>query len=756
MIFSDPASVAVVGASDDPAKWGHWLARGALVGHDRRAVHLVNRGGGAVLGRPTVRSLSELDEAPELVVLAVPAAHVPAVVDEALAVGVRGFVGIPSGIDDRVIGRIRESGARLLGPNCLGVFDAATSLHLAWGEFQAGSLGVVSQSGQVGLEIAGFAAASGIGISRFVSVGNQADVTATEALLDLVSHDLTTVVGVYLESFGPGIVAAMSALRAAGKPVVLLTVGSSIAAREAALTHTGALTSSLDVVDAACRRACARRVSTPAALVDLAAVLTSGVPRGVRVGVISDSGGQGAIAADLAVTAGLVVPTLTAVDGLPEGASRRNPIDLAGAGERDLVNYARAVEVLVRGGEVDSVVLSGYFGSYGEDTPSLASAEVGVAERICALARETGVPVVVHSMREGSAAVRALRAGGVPVQHTIERVVAALGDAARFGVLDQRSVRAASGPELSVPAGRMEAGGSPGGDACVSLPGAAAPRRAGRQAERGVREAGRVTGRVEWAASEADQAVHQAERVARKADQAVQQAEQATRKADQAVPYRPGYLAARDLLSFVDFPRAHAVTTAADIEASELRPPFALKADWLAHKSEHGGVELDLTDPVPAFERMRARLGPGTYVLEEMDNRRNTVELIIGARRDHSFGPVVLVGVGGIHAELVRDTTVELAPVTPATAREMLERLTSAPLLSGRRGEPEADVAQLADVIATMSETLAARPDLEEIELNPVRVGPGRVIAVDALVIPARVPEPQQDVLLRLRDCAAR
>src|SRR5687768_5673481 len=198
MIFSDPASVAVVGASDDPAKWGHWLARGALTGRDRRAVHLVNRSGGSVLSHPTVRSLSELSEAPELVVLAVPAAHVPAVVDEALAVGVRGFVGIPSGIDDGVIGRIRESGARLLGPNCLGVFDAATSLHLAWGQFQPGSLGVVSQSGQVGLEIAGLAAASGIGVSRFVSVGNQADVTAAEALLDLVSHDLTTVVGVYL------------------------------------------------------------------------------------------------------------------------------------------------------------------------------------------------------------------------------------------------------------------------------------------------------------------------------------------------------------------------------------------------------------------------------------------------------------------------------------------------------------------------------------------------------------------------------
>lgn len=648
MIFSDPASVAVVGASDDPSKWGHWLARGALIGRSRRAVHLVNRGGGLVLSEPTVRSLSELAEPPELVVLAVPAAHVPAVVDEALAVGVRGFVGIPAGIDDGVIRRIRDAGARLLGPNCLGVFDAATSLHLAWGRFQPGSLGVVSQSGQVGLEIAGLAAASGIGVSRFVSVGSQADVTAAEALLDLVSHDLTTVVGVYLESFGPGIVDALAQLRAAGKPVVLLTVGASGAGREAARSHTGSLTSSVDVVDAACRRAGAVRVTTPAALVDLAAVVSSGVPRGGRVGVVSDSGGQGAIAADLVVAAGLTVPDLSVVDGLPVGASRRNPVDLAGAGERDLMNYARAVEVLVRGGEVDAVVLSGYFGSYGADTPSLEAAEVAVAARICALARET--PVVVHSMCAESAAVRALRAGGVPVQLTIERAVAALGHVKRLGSPPQE----------------------------VAAPGAAP-----------------------------------------------------------GAPYRPGYLAARDLLSFVRFPEARAVASLADIAAATLRPPYALKADWLAHKTEHGGVAINLADPAAAFEDMRARLGPGTYVLEEMDTREHTVELIIGAKRDPSFGPVVLVGAGGVHAELFRDTAIELAPVTPATARDMLARLVCAPLLSGWRGSPAADVEALAEVVAQVSETLAARPDLAEIELNPVRVGPDGVLAVDALVVPS-------------------
>lgn len=203
----------------------------------------------------------------------------------------------------------------------------------------------------------------------------------------------------------------------------------------------------------------------------------------------------------------------------------------------------------------------------------------------------------------------------------------------------------------------------------------------------------------------------------------------------------PGYLAARDLLTFVRFPAAHPVTTTAEARATPLRPPYALKADWLTHKSEHDAVRTNVTDPAAAFEEMRARLGPGTYVLEEMDTRENVVELIIGARQDHSFGPVVLVGAGGIHAELFNDTAVELAPVTRGTARDMLDRLICAPLLSGWRGAPAVDVAALAELIVEVSETIAARPDLAEMELNPVRVGPDGVLAVDALVVPVRSVE---------------
>ncbi|GLZ28408.1 CoA-binding protein [Lentzea sp. NBRC 105346] len=658
MSFSDPASVAVVGASDDPAKWGHWLARGALSGVDRRRVYLVNRNGNPVCDTETYPTLAELPETPELVVLAVPAQHVPGVVEEALAKGARAFIGITAGVEPQTIAAIRAAGARILGPNCLGLFDAATDLHLAWGRFEPGVLGIVSQSGQVGLELAGLAAQQGLGVSRFVSVGNQADITAAEALEDLVTHDMTKVVGLYLESFADGtsLLETIATLRKHGKPTVLLTVGESGAAQEAARSHTGALTSSMDVVDAACRHAGAIRVVTPTALVDLAsflAVTTS--PAGKRTGIVADSGGQGAIAADLAAAHGLVIPVLSAevTAQLPLQASTRNPIDLAGAGEQDLTNYASAVEALLRSGEVDSVVLSGYFGSYGADTPSLEPAEVAVARRIGAAAHETGVPVVVHSMREESATVRALKASGVPVQHTIERAIAALAAASRY-----------TSGRPAIP---------------VAPPPVESPT------------------------------------------------------------YAPGYLNARALIADVPFPDARAVSTVDELvqAVEELRPPYVLKADWLEHKSEQNGVALGLIDPVPAFEEMQARLGPGGYVLEEMDTRRDVVEIIVGARRDPGFGPVVLVGAGGTFTELYRDTAVELAPVSVPEALDLLRRLKCAPLFDGWRGATPVDVQSLAEVVASVSAVLAARPDLSEIELNPVRVGPDGALAVDALIIPS-------------------
>ncbi|HQR79416.1 MAG TPA: acetate--CoA ligase family protein [Actinomycetota bacterium] len=677
-VFTDPASVAVVGASANPAKWGYWLARGALRGAGRRRVDLVNAGSAVIEGVPSVSSLTDLPEVPELVVLCTPAAQVPAVVEQALGMGVRGFLGITAGLDAalaepgaerRLADRIRAAGARLVGPNCLGLYDAAHELELAWGTFTPGHLAVISQSGQLGLEIAGLAAHAGLGISRFVSVGNQVDVTAVDLLADLVDDAATRAVVLYLESFadGRGLVQAMARLRQAGKPVVVLTVGASEASQAAARSHTGSLTSAIDVVAAACRAAGAVLCETPAQAVDLAHLLLgSPLPRGRRVAVVSDSGGQGALATDVLSGAGLNVPRLgdhTAGrlrELLPPAAAVANPIDLAGAGEQDLSTYARVVDVLLDSGEVDAVLLSGYFGSYGLDTPSLQDRELEVVETLAASVARYERPVVVHSMSHDSVAVRSLRAQLVPALHTIDAAARALAQAALLWDLRE-----------AAPTG----------------PGASAPPEPGPALD---------------------------------------------------------YLAGQELLAAagVRFPAARAVLVPEDVAGAlaGLRAPYALKAAWLEHKTEHGGVVLGLPDEqavADALADMRTRLGDGRYVIEEMDPQTDVVELIVGTRHDRSFGPLVLVGAGGVTAELHRDTVLALAPVTEQEAARMLRSLKSAALFDGWRGRPPVDLAAAAAAVAAISRLLVEHPEVAEAEINPLRAGPDAAVAVDALVLRA-------------------
>lgn len=166
-----------------------------------------------------------------------------------------------------------------------------------------------------------------------------------------------------------------------------------------------------------------------------------------------------------------------------------------------------------------------------------------------------------------------------------------------------------------------------------------------------------------------------------------------------------------------------------------MRGPYVVKAGWLEHKTEVGGVAVGVTDPAAAVREMRDRLGEGEYVVEELDGRDGVVELVVGGRRDPSFGPVVAVGIGGTASEVYADVTVELAPVDPGTAEAMLRRLRGFPLLAGWRGAGEADLRAAAEAVAAVSRLIAERDDVAECEVNPLRVGPDGALAVDALVV---------------------
>lgn len=425
-----PRSVAVVGASGNPAKWGHWLASGALAGRELRDVHLVNRSGTPVCGVPAVRSLRETGGPVDLAAIVVPASAVEAAVADALDVGARAVLVITDGLH-RVPGRpelVREladrvaaSGARLIGPSSLGIVDTSRRLRLAWGHFPEGPVAVITQSGQVGSELTHLLAGHGCGVSRFASVGAQADIGSEELLAGMVDDPATRAVISYVEAIRDpaAFLAAARALRAAGKPLVVLAVGTSEAGSAAARTHTGALTGSMDVLDAACRATGAIRAETPAQAAALAHALAIGVrPRGRRLAVISDSGGQGALAADVATAHGLTLPplegeALTAVSTvLPHVTAPQNPVDLAGAGERDLGRYAELAEAVAT--SADAVLLTGYFGRYGEDSPGLAEAERKVAQRLTRVAEHTPPGRAQHgASRRGHTCTGRRRCAGI-------------------------------------------------------------------------------------------------------------------------------------------------------------------------------------------------------------------------------------------------------------------------------------------------------------------------------------------------------
>jgi acyl-CoA synthetase (NDP forming) len=669
----DPRSVAVVGASNDPAKWGHWLARGALAGEHRRAVYLVNRSGGEVLGRRAFAALTELPDSAELVAVGVPASAFEETVDASLAAGARAIVAISAGLGESgaegqareraVVERVRRRGAVLLGPNCNGVFDAASELALGLDGLARGPIGLISQSGNLCYEIALLAAEVGLGVSRVASVGNQADLEVADLIAAFAADPNTGVIAAYVEDFRDGRALARAA-RASTTPVVLLASGVSDVGRRAARSHTGALVSDLAAVEAACRAAGIVRVSTPRELVDVAQLLLSRQrPRGRRLAIVGDGGGTGVIAADVAAAAGLELPTLSErLQGrlgaeLPATAATANPVDLAGAGEQDFGSYARVVGGILASGEVDAVLLTGYLGGYGGQHADLGEHELGVARELAEASEASARPLVCQLMYADAPPARLLRAARIPVFREIE---AALRPLARVVSALDRPVR--------------------------EIPGFATG------------PSGLETG--------------------------------------------VGYLDARALVSAAGIPLADArpVQTEADAVAAaeEIGYPVVLKALGFVHKSDAGAVALGLADSDglrAALSSMRTSLGAESYVVERMESAPASAEVIVGCRRDVRFGPLVLVGLGGLYAEVLRDVAVALAPAEPDEIEELLLSLDGAALLTGARGRPRLHVEGVARAAAALSRLAADHAEIAEIEVNPLLAMPDAVVALDARIV---------------------
>jgi len=598
-----------------------------------------------------------------------------AAISDAVDAGARAIVAITSGLGERdqagralqqgAVDRVRAAGAVMVGPNCLGIADTSTELDLTWDDFGPGPVGLISQSGNLGLELAQLAHEAGVGFSRFVSLGNQADLDAAECIESLIEHEPTRVIALYVEDFGDGRALASIAESAArlGKPVILLTVGSSAASVRTAYSHTAALVSDSIAVDAACRASGVFRVETPQQMIDLVQMLLMAhPPRGRRVAVVGDGGGSVALAADRLTAHGLLVEPFGArltsdlERILPPTASTGNPVDVAGGGEEDVFNFERIIRLIAESGEADATLLTGFFGGYSEQSDAFRGLELRVGEAMVQAVERAGRPLVVQTVYPRSATTIDLRRRGVPVYGDIDAAVRSLG----------RVVERLANPPFGIPA-------------------SIAPQ----------------TQRPAIAAED--------------------------------------YFGIRRLLGGAGLPFIEArpaESMDAVIAAAEaLGYPVVLKALGGTHKSDAGGVRLGLADAASlggAFTEMRDRLHPPLFSVERMASIARGVELLIGVKRDRSFGPIALVGIGGLYAEVFRDLAVALAPVTREQASRLIESLRGAQLLLGRRGRPRLDLEAAAEALSALSRLASAMPEVSEVEINPLLVLETGAVALDA------------------------
>lgn len=702
----EPRSIAVFGASDDVTKIGGRPLQFLQKYGYRGPVYPINRKGGTVQSLQAYASLADLPQAPELAVMAVPPEAVLQAVKDCAARGVRAAVILSSGFSEMgeagsrlqaEIGQVaRLSGMRVVGPNCLGSIGVAHrsiatfSVALESAFPAAGPVGIVSQSGNLGSYTMRLATERGIGISRLLTTGNECDVDIADGIASLASDPATRVILCCMETCrnAAKLVKALAMARAAGKPVVVLKVGVSSAGSEAAASHTGALAGSDAVFDAVLRNAGALRVPGIEQLLEVGhAVSVVGqarAPKGNRVALVTASGGFGVLMADAASAQGLDLPKLSAA------TQQRIVAALPYASPGNPVDMTAQVssrpELLV---QVLSAVVQDECcdavilqSAYAFQMPRLRDVYIAALEQVRRAHPSRLVLLCCKAPRETMAQLNEM---GFPTVETIEAACATLAALVRLGTrADPGAVAEPEAVAVSVAAPAAE-----------PLPGAAFADEASAKA-------------------------------------VLAQAGIPVLKELTAANWHEALAAARD----IGFPLV-----------------LKIVSPDIAHKTEVGGVVVGVGSEAQlreAYDGMLARVAQkapqariaGVLVAQMA---QGGTELIVGTATDPVFGPVVMVGLGGIFAEVLRDVALQVAPVTEAQALQMLRSLKAFALLDGARGRPRADVAAAARAVAALSRFAARHAQtVAEIDINPLVVldhGHG-AFALDALLVPHTKDKP--------------
>jgi acetyltransferase len=695
-----PQQIAVVGASEQTGTIGNALMKNLLEGGFTGTVLPVNRKYETIHNLPSFRAVTELEDGVDLAIIAAPMETVPGVVQECVDKKMGGAIIISAGgkevgaqgkmVEAKILDIARPAGFRLIGPNCLGVIQPSLNLNATFvaGMPAAGNLAFVSQSGGICSSILDMALKQHIGFSHFVSIGSMIDVDFGD-MIDYFGNDHSVKsILLYIENltnFRKFMSAARSVARV--KPIIVLKAGRSTAGAKAAASHTGAMVGEDAVYDVAFKRAGIVRVDTIEELFDCAEIMAKQPrPLGSRLAIITNGGGPGVMAADFLSQHGhepaqLHMETVAKLNViLPSYWSRNNPIDILG--DASIVRFRQVLDVCLHARELDGILVI-LAPQAMVDLTTFAKALVNAM-----MGHQYPIFTCLMGGKSIGEAVEFLNGSGLPTFETPERAIRAF----------LHMVAYAENQEM-----------------LLEVP----PK---------------LTRNMIFD----------------------------RKKVDEILTWNPneGFLADADVWGILTAYGLPVIRMEkADTEEQALRLsrnigyPVAMKlySSDIIHKSDAGGVCLDLRSDMDirrAYQQImtsvsRYRQGTrieGVTVQPYLANP--DFEVLLGAKRDADFGPVILFGMGGIFTEILKDRALGLPPMNRLLARRMMRQTKIHTLLQGYRNRPPADFEKLEEMIMRLSQLLVDFPQISELDMNPVLIKNGVPVVVDArlMVSPINVP----------------
>ena len=682
--FFYPRAIAIVGVSRRKDSIGRRVLESLQGGGFTGSIIPVNPYATEIAGLPTVPSLTAIPVPVDLAVITVPAHLVLSVIDDCAAKHVPAVILITAGfaetggsgisLEEQLRAKVRQYGIRLIGPNCFGLMNLDSAIHLNATYTPmfppAGRVALASESGGVGLAVVTAARRLNLGLSSFVSVGNHIDVTVIDLLEYWEQDQATDVILLYLETIvDPHRFRLIAERVGQKKPVVVMKAGRTQVGQSAAGSHTAALATNETAVAALLTQCGAIRAKTLEEFLALATGLSNQrLPSGRRIGILTNSGGPGVLCADSCAAEGLMVPDLSKETQsalavfLPPTAALNNPVDVIGFASED--QHARAVATMLKADEIDALIIV-HVSVRAEDNPPVAA---GILRGIQAARQTVGKnkPVYISWMAEG--------------------------DLDRPFTVDGETIPTYPHPEIPA------------------------------------RVISRALAYDNWRQQALGQAPHDS-------DIDLSMVKSICTK---AVSERgSGWLTAEEthaILGIMNLPLVQGTVAASAEEAAKLAQkigyPVAVKlaSHQIVHKTEMGGVHLNLADEQAvrnSFEAIRTRLAQ-VNKLESMEGvlvqpmLSGGVEVMVGMSRAPLFGPLIAFGLGGIHVEIFGDVQFRVAPLTDRDATEMVRTIKGYRLLTGYRGQPAVDSQAIEDVLLRISLLVEGIPEISELDLNPI------------------------------------